>query len=456
MIFYAINPSHPHLGASISLRLYPLAAAEEAGFAEVAQAYVFYGDGAWERGHKLFKREGAFWYKIPQYNGAKLYLRFFLVDSEGRGSFVNGMEHPIAYGQYAELFEENDAQPADVGGLICLEDSQEVLSLAEKLGSMVRQGAESLWLKLPARILTEPESQGQLIQVLEAVRGHRLPGTYLEVVCDPEIQAQEIMEGLAQVQILQKRWLKAVFLSSDEPKRAMGLLSSLGETVSGQILALVSPEEYLEDQLRSDPKAVPAYLGRSQLDLALLRGAVAEESGLIWAFSEGDEIGPAWNRFHREFAVATGVGHFFTTSFTQTNSSLFAVRPLLPDLTLVVPEAWLTFSELPWGGNLQDLVSALEEAGYLVSLTLAGGRWKARGAMFLDYAPVVGEEASNGRHPVLVLPSAGWSPQEGEKLPGGWVLKEWPESIQDLLAMVNNWFTSTVEEMSSWVVVPGK
>lgn len=461
MSYYSINPVHPHLGAAINLRLFPLAAAQEVGFADVAEAYLFYGDGFWERGHKLIKREGNFHYKIPQYNGARLILRFYLVDSEGKGAFTYGAEHPIAYGQYAELFAENHCSPAEVGGAVSLIEPAEIRQLPEQIGQFLRHGAESFWIKLDYRVLETADLASELGQALDSVRVTRLPGAFLEVVCPQEVNEARLVELFAEADLIGKKWFKAIVVTAEKPDTSLELAQSLGRSLAGkQALAGVTPQDYLSSEVAASPLTIPIYRQSSLFDLSLLRGVTAETKGLLWTVDTETEVNLVEARFQQEYALATGIGHYFSGTFQPRTKTLPAVFPVFPDLAVICPQEWLSAKQLlPGDFTLEDLVITLEKQGYLTSLVACGQSWQARGAVFLAYqvkSETAGEKISNGRHPVLVFPDQNWQEAEETVLPSGWSLEKWPQSLVEFVQIIGEWYSGIVESMSSWVVIPGK
>lgn len=446
MSFYSIDPSHPHLGAAINIKLYPLAAAEEVGFSEVVEAYVLYGDGIWQRGHKLFKRDGVFCFRIPNFTGARLFLWFYLIDSEGNGVFTSGFEHPVHFGQYANLFDNLDAQQPEVGGLIVIgEDNLEELS--EQIAGALRSGTASLWFRLQTELLTGSDLKIQLAGIWNSAQ--RLPGSYIELVSPDGVGLDELKAILDVLDLVSRKWLKALVLSGAAgSKERVALAEQLAQESGLKVLAGVSPLDYLTYELESVPQALPVTTEGSCLELAVLRAAAGSEGALFWVVQE--EADP----WHLEYLLATGAGHVFSPAPAEGIINL--VAPALIDLDLILPLEQIKAETLISGVGLEEVLAALAEAGYITGVSPLGRKWRARSGVYIC-EQVDSDELkaliTDGR-PVLVLTKEGPN-IEKEDLPSLVRLHTLPGSLTELLDLVTEWFKTEVEIRGNWQVIPG-
>ncbi len=444
MSFYVINPVHPHLGAAIDLRVFPLAAALEVGFADIAEAYVFYGDGVWQQGHRMYKKDGVFSYRIQQFTGARLYLRFYLVNSAGQGAFTRGSEHDVTYGQYAHLFDDHQARRVETGTYISIDTPESIRSLPEQVSRALRNGTESLWLAIAAEVIANSESLSSLIEVLDSVQ--RLPNTFVEF---PAALVEKIPDL---PEITGKSWVKAIMLTAHNSTEALAAVE-FAETFGGKtILIVMSPRDFLEVPADSYPRIVPVGRSLKELEISLLRGITSAAEELAWLIlpdsaQESDAFWP-------EYAAATGVGHCFAGFLSAPTGTPFLARPLIPDIALVCPKEYLTESELPGGYSLVEVLSQLEANGFLCSVVPEDKPWKARAAVWLPktVSTEVLKRFATARQPVMILSDEDESESEESSAVE---FRSWPISVSAFAQEIAEWYGLQAAEQSSWVVIPG-
>ncbi len=444
MSFYVLNPVHPYLGAAIDLRVFPLAAAHEVGFADIAEAYVFYGDGLWQQGHRMYKKDGVFCYRIQQFTGARLYLRFYLVSSTGEGAFTRGAEHEVTYGRYAHLFDDRKARQVETGTYIPIAAPEAIRALPEQVGRALRQGTESLWLAISAETGSDAGALQALTEVLDSV--HRLPNTFLELPASLLAQIPQMPE------LVGKPWIKAIMLTAFSRAEAEAGVE-FAETFEGKtILVAISPRDFLEIPGERHPRLVPVGRSFRGLELALLRGITGAAEELAWLILP--ECPPELSDFWPEYAAATGVGHCFTGVLSAPTEIPFLARPLVPDLALISPKEYLGEAKLPGGFGLAELLAQLEGQGLLCAVVPEGQPWKARAAVWLadTIAPELLASLAAQRRPVMILTAEEQS--EGVKNPA-MEFHPWPASPAAFAEVLLEWYCLHTAEHSGWVVIPG-